>query len=156
MATRSTISMEFPDGTFKQVYCHYDGYLDHNGAILAQHYTNADKIAELIALGDLSMLGPEIGSKRPFDNPHKYGTDAFNEFNELYRNQCLFYGRDRGETDIQARVFKSKQDFEDNCQHEEYDYVFRKGEWFVSDDSGRSWAKLSRVLEILAEQEEVF
>lgn len=156
MATRSTISMEFPDGTFKQVYCHYDGYLDHNGAILAQHYTDPAKIAELLSLGDLSCLGPEIGSKRPFNNPHRYGGADYLNFNEMYKNQCLFYGRDRGETEIDARVFRDLKDFEANCQHEEYDYVFRNGEWFVSDDNGRSWAKLSRVLEILKETEETF
>ncbi len=37
MATRSTIALEFADGTVEQVYCHWDGYLDHNGALLRDH-----------------------------------------------------------------------------------------------------------------------
>ena len=31
MATRSTIAMEQPDGRVMQIYCHWDGYLGHNG-----------------------------------------------------------------------------------------------------------------------------
>lgn len=152
MATRSTIAMEFPNGTVEQVYCHFDGYLDHNGRILAEHYTDLAKIAELITLGDLSILGPEIGEKHPFDNPHRYGTPEWEQFKSLYENWCLFYGRDRGENNTHSRKFKDIADFEANLQTEQYNYIFRKGEWFVSDDDGRSWAKLTRVLELLKEE----
>ena len=153
MATRSTIAMEFPNGTVRQIYCHYDGYLENNGRILDTHYRDAAKIAQLIDLGDLSSLGSEIGSKRPFDCPHAYGTTEWENFQSQWRNQCLAYGRDRGETDTEFREFTSLQDFEDNVQHEQYNYVFREGEWFVSDNNGRSWAKLNRVLELLRETE---
>ena len=40
MATRSTIALEFADGTVEQVYCHWDGYLAHNGLMLLEHYSN--------------------------------------------------------------------------------------------------------------------
>lgn len=153
MATRSTIAMELPSGEIRQIYCHYDGYIDNNGAILAQHYTDPVKVVKLIALGDLSSLGPELGKKRPFGNPHKYGTDAYNEFNKLYENQCLVYGRDRGEADTEARVFRDWADFEKNMQAEQYNYVFRNGQWSVSDDDGCSWASLNRVVELLNETE---
>ena len=66
MGTRSTIALEFADGTVEQVYCHWDGYLDHNGAILKEHYSNPFKLRELIDLGDLSSLRPEIGTKHAF------------------------------------------------------------------------------------------
>ena len=66
MATRSTIALEFADGTVQQVYCHWDGYLDNNGKILFENYTDAFKLRELIDLGDLSSLGSEVGVKRPF------------------------------------------------------------------------------------------
>ena len=44
MATRSTIALEFADGTVQQVYCHWDGYLDYNGKLLAEHYTDLSLI----------------------------------------------------------------------------------------------------------------
>lgn len=159
MATRSTIAMEFPNGTVEQVYCHFDGYLDHNGRILAEHYTDPVKIAELIVLGDLSSLKENIGEQHPFsafeiddNDPNRAAKLArIAEAKEL--NWSKFYGRDRGEANTHARKFRDIKDFENNLQTEQYNYIFRKGEWFVSDNDGRSWAKLSRVLEILKEEE---
>ena len=69
MGTRSTIALEFADGTVQQVYCHWDGYLEHNGLILQEHYLDPFKLRDLIDLGGLSTLRPEVGVKRPFDNP---------------------------------------------------------------------------------------
>lgn len=63
MGTRSTIALEFADGTVEQVYCHWDGYLSHNGRILAEHYMDPFKLRDLIDQGDLSSLGPNIGSE---------------------------------------------------------------------------------------------
>lgn len=136
MATRSTIALEFADGTVQQVYCHWDGYLDNNGAILKEHYTDAFKLRELIDLGDLSSLGSVIGDKHSFDIPFKYGTPEYEAEAELRRDICTFYGRDRGETGCEARKFKDFQEYTRECQREEYDYILRclngKAQWFVS------------------------
>lgn len=118
MATRSTIAIQRQDGTLAQIYCHWDGYLSNNGQILLKHYQDPAKIEQLIALGDLSSLGEEIGTKHDFDNAP--------------RGECTFYGRDRGEEGTEARVFKDFKDYRENCQTEEYDYVFRNGTWYVS------------------------
>lgn len=40
MSTRSTIAIENANGTIKKVYCHFDGYISHNGKILAEQYSN--------------------------------------------------------------------------------------------------------------------
>lgn len=40
MGTRSSITVKMTDGSFKSVYCHFDGYLDHNGKMLAGHYNS--------------------------------------------------------------------------------------------------------------------
>lgn len=45
MATRSTISyqlnhLDYPTPVYKTIYCHLDGYLSHNGAILVEHYNS--------------------------------------------------------------------------------------------------------------------
>mgnify|MGYP006282306919 CR=1 FL=1 len=132
MATRSTIALEYADGTVGQVYCHWDGYLDNNGAILAQYYQDPFKVRALLDNGDLSSLGPNLGDKHEFDCPHKYGTPEAEAWYADKREVCTFYGRDRGEEGTEARNFKSYQDYLDNAQFEEYNYILRRdGKWYV-------------------------
>ncbi len=132
MATRSTIALEFADGTVQQVYCHWDGYLDHNGKTLLEHYSDPFKLRELIDLGDISSLGPNIGEKHSFDIPHKYGTPEYEAEQEKRRAITTFYGRDRGETGTQARKFADFDDYRARAQSEEYNYILRKdGNWYV-------------------------
>ena len=136
MATRSTIALEFADGSVGQVYCHWDGYLDYNGRILAEHYTDPFKLRELIDLGDLSSLGPDIGDKHDFDCPAdiKYGTPEYKAWSEDKQKVCTFYGRDRGEAGTAARYFKDFEDYRANHQCEEYEYILRRdGRWYVAD-----------------------
>lgn len=56
MSTRSNIAFEYVDGSVARIYCHWDGYLEHNGRILFHHYKNKEKIKKLIQLGDISGL----------------------------------------------------------------------------------------------------
>lgn len=125
MGTRSTIALEYADGTVDQVYCHWDGYLSHNGAILLQHYADPFRVQELMGLGDLSSLCPELAP----------GNDA-HSFSDPKEDVCVFYGRDRGETGIKARRFASFEDYKANHHYEEYEYCLRQVEgkavWFVS------------------------
>jgi len=57
MATRSTIALEFADGSVSQVYCHWDGYLDGVGSELQSDYTDPFRLQELIDGGDMSCIG---------------------------------------------------------------------------------------------------
>jgi hypothetical protein len=139
MGTRSTIALEFADGTVEQVYCHWDGYLEHNGKILQEHYTDPFKLRDLIDLGDLSSLRPEVGAGHPFS---QFDTTMTTEqFDALYGNMCTFYGRDRKETGTGAKKFVDFQDYVANHQYEEYEYILRNVEgqatWFVADHSDR-------------------
>ena len=138
MATRSTIALEFADGTIGQVYCHWDGYLAHNGKMLQEYYDNPFILRDLIDLGDLSSLRPTIGTKHPFSQfDNGMSTE---EFYALYRDMTTFYGRDRGETNTSARYFKDYEHFLVDGQVEEYDYILRNvngvATWFVSDHNG--------------------
>ena len=138
MATRSTISLEFADGTVGQVYCHWDGYLAHNGKMLLEYYSNPFILRDLIDLGDISSLRPIIGTKHPFSQfDNGMSTE---EFNALYQDMTTFYGRDRGENNIKVRYFKDYLHFLVDGQQEEYDYILRnvngKATWFVSDHGG--------------------
>jgi hypothetical protein len=57
MSTRSTIALEFADGTVQQVYCHFDGYLSGVGAELRSDYSDPFALRELIDGGDMSCIG---------------------------------------------------------------------------------------------------
>lgn len=135
MGTRSTIALEFADGTVGQIYCHWDGYLEHNGKILQSYYTDPFKLRNLIDQGDLSSLGTQIGEKHPFSPHFDEGSKiAYNAAKEA--GYCTFYGRDRGEQDVGARYFKSFEDYRANHQYEEYEYILRPdGRWYVADHS---------------------
>lgn len=138
MATRSTISLEFADGTIGQVYCHWDGYLAHNGKILFENYSDPFILRELIDLGSLSSLRPTIGTKHPFSMFEANMTQ--DEYANLYRDMCTFYERDRGERSADATYFKDYEHFLVDGQAEEYDYILRNvngvATWFVSDHDG--------------------
>jgi len=149
MATRSTIALEFADGTVEQVYCHWDGYLAYNGKMLLEHYSNPFVLRDLIDLGDISSLKPTIGTKHAFSH---FGTDMKQEdYDALYGNMTTFYGRDRGETGTSAKKFKDYADYIANHQYEEYEYILRSvgGEavWFVADHDNEYVPLVSAILD---------
>jgi len=114
MGTRSTIALEFADGSVSQVYCHWDGYLSNNGEILQNNYRNPFTLRDLLDLGDFSSL-----------------RDTVEETQEgAYR--------ERGD-DCSARRYMDVTEYFAECQQEEYDYILRQVEgeavWFV-----RCWA----------------
>ena len=136
MATRSTIALEFSDGTIGQVYCHFDGYISNNGQLLQNHWLDPEKVSELIKLGNMSCLGKVVGNKHEFNNPYSWGTFEYNEWKSKWSDACTFYGRDRGEDDVDANYFENWKEYLDKCPHEEFNYILRyiDGEykWLVS------------------------
>ena len=105
MATRSTIALEYADGTVGQIYCHWDGYLDHNGRILLEHYTDPFKVRELLDNGDTSTLDKDVDG-------------------------CEFY-KNRGE-DCPQRMYKDYAEYRKEACFEEYNYILRRdGKWYV-------------------------
>lgn len=152
MATRSTIALEFADGTVQQVYCHWDGYLEHNGQILFENYTNPFKLRDLIDMGDLSSLGPVVGEKHPF-SPHSSKEDEALYEHAKDQGYCTFYGRDRGEEGVAAKKFADFADYVANHQYEEFEYILRKdGNWYVSKYNG-PYALLKDAIEQAAMKE---
>lgn len=133
MATRSTIALEFADGTVGQVYCHWDGYLSHNGKMLLESYSDPFKLRDLIDQGDLSTLAIHIGSKHDFDTQVPY--------------ECTFYGRDRGETDTKARYFQHFDEYLDEGQMEDFNYILRTdGNWYVREYDSEPFVLLTEAL----------
>jgi hypothetical protein len=110
--------------SIRMVYCHSDGYLKYNGRILLEHYQDPDKINQLLDLGDLSELGPEIGEKWNFNEwPAKPG----------HENWTRAYGRDRGEKGVKARTYKVEDKPLQSFLEQEYLYLWKDGAWWYSD-----------------------
>ena len=138
MATRSAIAKLGKDGIIKSVYCHCDGYLEHNCKILNEHYKDESKVDELLAHGDISSLNKNIGVKIDFMD---YELRTKNE-------QCRFYHRDRGE-DLTFNEFESDIEYiewaKDSC-NAEYIYMFAFGAWYVYDDDVSKFIELEEAL----------
>ena len=126
MATRSTIGIiDNRTGVVTSIYCHWDGYPEHNGEILVKHWSDPDKIWALMDLGSLSSLGEEIGVKHGFSH---LSTDlAEAQYLEQYGKMCVAYGRDRGETQVGSQTHNSLGKFLDNG--EEYNYLWDGVRW---------------------------
>lgn len=146
MGTRSDIIVQRSDGKWCRIYCHWNGYLDHNGKILFEHYTSQQAAEALIALGSLSALGPKIGIKHPFEAPPAYkegagplaDNPAYLAYKRKYGGMCKAYGRDRGEADSAAQVGDTLQAvWPEEDTWTEFTYVWKDGKWFVcSADEG--------------------
>lgn len=118
MATRSLIGKQNADGTITNIYCHFDGYPEHNGKILQEHYSTPVGVDQLMALGNLSVLAEQIGDKQDFNN-----------YTTRNRNWCLAYGRDRGESNQHAQV-STREAFFNTDHGVDYLYLYNNEfEW---------------------------
>ena len=129
MSTRSRIGVMHGD-KLKSVYCHWDGYLQHNGLILQNHYDSA-KANHLISLGNISGLREEIGVEHPFSQFDVTPNLSQAEYYEKYDKMTTFYGRDRKETDTDFTVDQSYDEFLSKDYDYEYYYIMRDGVWYV-------------------------
>ena len=129
MGTHSRIGVMHGDKV-KSVYCHWDGYLEHNGQVLEQYYDSA-KANNLVALGDMSTLRPQIGEKHVFSQ-FDLPPEEVEAYKELTQDWCTFYGRDRGEVSVWkvANTFEEFLDQADGCGAEFY-YIMKDGVWYV-------------------------
>ena len=154
MGTRSRIGVMHGDKV-KSVYCHWDGYLEHNGAILQEHYDSA-KANNLVALGDLSSLRSELGEKHAFSQ-FDVPVEQVEAYKAQTENWCTFYGRDRGETGTEWTVHEDFVSFLEHCDNcgAEYYYIMRDGVWYCGDtyDSSPMSGKLVPLAEALAQQD---
>ena len=153
MGTRSMIAIQNPyNKTVRAVYCHWGGYLKHNGSLLQKHYASSSKVNNLIALGDISSLKTEIGEKHDFSRLDSPLPEA--EYEAKYGNMTTFYTRDRGES-TPFKVFPTlakAEDYYDGCGVEYLDVSqyskaddYLSGEWHFKKPGGR-WKKLAPAL----------
>ena len=113
MATRSLIGMNLDNGITKIIYCHWDGYPDHNGRLLVDNYNTPAAITALMELGDLSSLEATLDTCTAYHRDRKepwstveprdintselitvgkeYGVDYIYTYNENYEWECFKY-----------------------------------------------------------------
>lgn len=140
MATRAIIAKLDNKGV-KAIYNHSDGYLEHAGRILAEHYRDESKVDELLSHGDVSIIDENIGVKIDF-----------NDYKTRYANkQCKFYMRDRGEKYKHAEQLKDETElieFSNNCDVD-FIYMFAYGYWYVYDiHNGEAYNEINRFKEL--------
>ena len=145
MSTRSSIAIKH--GTVvKAIYCHYDGYIGHVGRLLNSHYQASPKVNNLIALGDISILGVSIGEQHDFDYVSETDADGFSD-------QCKFYTRDRGE-DTPFTTHLSESAWIDHFDSCEYFYLYDSGVWYVSEGGTDDFVPLHEAVECLEHEKE--
>jgi hypothetical protein len=137
MGTRSAIGIQYTDGTITAVYCHWDGYPDHNGLLLQTYYNDAYLVEDLVSYGDISSLGRSVGEKHDFD---KRGNG----------DETTFYGRDRGDKDVDCQYFKNVDEMVDYYVGCDYFYLFKEGTWFCANNDEGEWKSLKEILTEIA------
>jgi len=149
MGTRSRIGVMHGE-KLKSVYCHWDGYLEHNGQLLQDHYDSA-KANHLVALGDISSLKEQIGDEHPFSGYDVIPNISSKKYAELYGNMTTFYGRDRGDKNVEFTVDQSYDEFLSKEYDCEYYYIMCDGVWYVGVNRSHD-SMVPGQLYVLAEQ----
>ena len=131
MGTRSRIGLSLGNGLATTIYCHWDGYPEHNGRILLESYRDNAKVAELISHGDMSSLRPKI-------NP----SSEYHTFENPEPDVCVFYHRDRDE---RLRISTIKEDKLWAYSGEEWNYLFKDNQWWFRRAGQTEWKLLTWV-----------
>ena len=126
MSTHANVSIMNVDKTVTAIYVHSDGYISWTGVRLITGYNTENKVRALLTLGNLSIVGYELGKKHTRE-----------ENNGSHNKWCYAYGRDDDRTDEgDPSFFESKATFMNRA--EEYVYLFDNDIWWVSYDAKRS------------------
>lgn len=145
MSTNASIAVEHKDNTVSVVYLHYDGSVNWAGKTLVRHYNTLEKAEQLVALGDISVLGERI---EPIGE---------HSFAKRESGTNVYYNRDRGENTV-IDHYDSIQDYMRNNIQEEYNYIFTEGDdkagnrvegWFVEVCSDNVLGEFVLVSEVL-------
>lgn len=125
MGTRSRIGIELKNRSVVSVYCHYDGYPEHNGKILQNLYTTREQVINLIDGGSMSSLHTSHvwETKAMRNESNEIITDsAGNWMYEPTRPEQPLYHTERGE-ELNVE-HTSKKEFLSGNSGEEYAYLF--------------------------------
>ena len=146
MSTSAYVGKEFEaygtETAIQAVYVHSDGYVDHTGKVLLEHYSDPNKVEDLVERGSVSFLGQEIGEK------HSFYSHAVE-----HRNWTCFYHRDRGDEweSCHPLLVDTPEELQGNAS---YTYIFGvDGKWRVAKSTGYFISLEDAVSQALAEIE---
>lgn len=114
MGTPSYIAKQIGDDAYLTIYCHLDGHLHSTGALLAEHYSTAQQVDALLALGDIYCLGSKMNPDADYPHDIEHGTQ---------KDVTVAYARDYGETGYDASVMDIDEML-DGETSVEYLYIF--------------------------------
>ena len=106
MGTRSNVAYATEDNKVLASYCHYDGYIEHNGVMLLKYYNGEKQARDLVDNGYMSSLKPTIDEI----NQGRVHEDKPTE----YPNERIFMD------DLEALWV-------------EFVYLFKDGKWYVAE-----------------------
>lgn len=146
MSTNAAIIIK-ENNKYRGIYCHSDGYTSYTGKILLEHYTDENKVRELINLGDISILGERVNPITQYQNespsiitarllgekidPIETVTTHSFDFDKREAGTTVAYHRDRGEELNKPATSKNLKTLIKQLDLE-YNYVFENGKWTVN------------------------
>jgi len=129
MATRSAIAIEtgLPEMgpcIIHAVYCHWDGYVEHNGAMLLKYFDSLPSAVALIKGGSISTLGEGI-------------------------DKTQFHCRDMDREMVPASEYGTREEFIENSDGLDYLYILNQNDVWEIFDMNKPWRKWQPVKEAL-------
>jgi len=133
MSTNAFLSIE-SNNKILEASLNWDGYPSFVKPILLENYNTEEKVLELIEQGALSILAESCSKPRghSWENPVK--------------GFCVYYGRDRAESNMGVDSFEVDAYEEFSKDAEDYQYLFKNGEWLYKEKGGEVWTKLADVV----------
>ena len=132
MSTRCRIGIVNPDGTVEHIHCQIGGNPQDAGSTLLAHYRDETRLRELIALGNLTSLGPTL---EPPEDPAS-GEHPFTWA------RCRDAGWDWVQCQhVTDRDIESMQRFLASPWNE-YLYVWDQGNWLTASQEEPEWKPL--------------
>ncbi len=120
MGTRANITVKIGN-KYHNIYTHWDGYPSHHGTLLLKCYNSQELAEKVVSLGDLSSLSESV------DLP----VSGLHSFERACPGHSVAYGRDRGETDVEADISDDIPE-----QEQEHQYLWDGAAWTFRSDCG--------------------
>ena len=137
MSTGSLIAKEIDKNQYSVIYCHFDGYLEHNGKVLYEHYNDSNEVDRLLDLGFISFL----------DNRLEPDPNVEHSFKNKQDGVTLAYSRDRGDVEVNAKIMPMKEILD--WQGIEYVYIYTlDNKWIclIADEAKKGFKDLKKLL----------
>ena len=137
MSTNGAIGVVV-NSKIKAVYVHWDSYVAGVGKMLLENY-DQELAEKLVAEGDISSLGADIGRKHPFDTYNLSDAEK-----SMFKNMTTFYKRDRDEEDVDTKTFNTAEEFLEYFSGEYWYLLGTDGEWYFS-EGDMNWKRVDSV-----------